>query len=52
MVVTAISLPATLLLAALSYRYVERPILDGTPLFRPLRRAAQPAPEPAALNRA
>jgi len=37
------------LLAALSYRYVERPILNGTPLFRP----APPAvPQPAALNRA
>jgi len=48
-VALVISLPAALLLAALSYRYVEQPILNGTPLFR----AARPAvPQPAALNRA
>ncbi len=38
--VLAVSLPAALLIAALSYRYVEQPILNGRPLFRPVRPAA------------
>jgi len=56
--VTAVTLPATLLLAALSYRYVEQPILNGTSFFHRAAARAPAAPvdpavmEPTALDRA
>lgn len=45
-IVLAVSLPLSLALAALSYRYVEQPILTGRPLFRPVPPAMPAAAAP------